>query len=115
MAVDFKKLGKNAKATSKGKVEKTTSKDKAKKEETKPAAKGGGEKQYDDTNRFVLFVNDKEGNDARPDYTGKITVLIPTDAKPGEAIELRLAGWIKDSDRVGQFISGQISEPMAQE
>lgn len=30
--------------------------------------------EYDNTNRGALFRNDKDGNEKRPDYTGKINV-----------------------------------------
>lgn len=57
---------------------------------------------YDNTNRGVLFKNDKEGNEARPDYTGKIDI----DGK-----EMRLAAWIKQSkDGTKKFLSLNVSE-----
>lgn len=55
---------------------------------------------YDDTNTFVLFKNDKEGNEKRPDYTGKVNV---------NGKELRLAAWIKDGKK-GKFMAGKVSE-----
>jgi hypothetical protein len=108
VAIDFKKLGKKAKASSK----KDTSKAKSStsKAAAPAAAKGKGEK-FSDDNRFVLFVNDKDGNEARPDYTGKITIVLSDDAAAGTPIELRLAAWMQDSDKVGQYISGRVSEP----
>ena len=30
--------------------------------------------QYDNTNSFALFKNDKGDNEARPDYTGTVTL-----------------------------------------
>ena len=57
--------------------------------------------QYDNTNSFVLFRNDKQGNENRPDYTGKITL---EDGK-----ELRLAAWIKEGQK-GKFMAGKVSE-----
>ena len=60
---------------------------------------------YDNTNSFVLFKNDKDGNEARPDYTGKLT------DESGK--EWRIAAWIKDGAK-GKFMSGKISEPLAQ-
>lgn len=106
MAVDFKKLGKKAKASSK----KDTSKAKSSTSKAAPAAAKGKEK-FSDDNRFVLFVNDKDGNEARPDYTGKITIVLSQDATAGTPVELRLAAWMQDSDKVGQYISGRVSEP----
>jgi hypothetical protein len=105
--IDFKKLGQKAKASSK----KDTSKAKASTSKAPAAAaKGKGEK-FSDDNRFVLFVNDKDGNDARPDYTGKVTIVLTDDLAAGTPIELRLAAWMQDSDKVGQYISGRVSEP----
>lgn len=57
--------------------------------------------EYDDTNRFVLFKNDKEGNEKRPDYTGKLTL-------PGGHV-MRMSAWIRDGKN-GKFMSGQIEE-----
>lgn len=54
---------------------------------------------YDDTNRFVLFKNDKGGNEKRPDYTGKLTL-------PGGQV-MRMSAWIRDG-KSGKFMSGQI-------
>ena len=55
---------------------------------------------FDDTNRGVLFKNDKEGNENRPCYTGKINV---------DGRELRLAAWIKQGQK-GKFMSLNVSE-----
>ncbi len=55
----------------------------------------GGQKQYDNTNRGVLFLNDKEGNDARPDYQGFADIELPAGSKAGDVVNFRLAGWIK--------------------
>jgi uncharacterized protein (DUF736 family) len=62
-------------------------------------------KQYDDTNTFSLFVNEK-GNDAQPDYTGKVNV---------DGRELRLAGWKKESKKGVKYLSGRVSEFQKQE
>ena len=59
--------------------------------------------QYDDTNTFVLFKNDKGDNEARPDYTG--TGTLP-DCK-----EMRFAAWIMESKSGVKFLSGRLSEP----
>ena len=59
--------------------------------------------QYDDTNTFVLFKNDKGDNEARPDYTG--TGTLP-DGK-----EMRFAAWIRESKSGVKFLSGRLSEP----
>lgn len=56
--------------------------------------------EYDDTNRGVLFRNDKGGNEKRPDYTGEINV----DGK-----ELRLAAWLRESKKGTKFLSLSVS------
>ena len=53
---------------------------------------------YDKTNTFVLFVNDKQGNEKRPDRTGTLNV---------DGIEYYIDGWIKTGAK-GQFLSGKI-------
>lgn len=59
--------------------------------------------EYDNELSGVLFKNDKEGNEKRPDYTGKIQV---------EGIEYRLAAWIKEGRTSGQkFLSLKASLP----
>ncbi len=68
---------------------------------TKTKASKTSEKQWDDTNRGVLFVNDKDGNEARPDFTGKINVN-------GE--DYRIAAWKKESKAGGEFLSISVSE-----
>lgn len=61
-----------------------------------------GDKQvsYDNTNSGVLFKNDKEGNEKRPDYTGKIDV---------GGTEMRLAAWLREG-KSGKFLSLKVSE-----
>jgi len=58
--------------------------------------------QYDNTNRFVLFKNNKE-KESQPDYTGTITL------EGGK--EMKLAAWIRESKAGVAFLSGQMSEP----
>jgi len=60
------------------------------------SAPTGGKKQYDDTNRGVLFQNDKEGNEARPDFTGRLDV---------DGVSYRISAWTKQSEKVGDFLS----------
>lgn len=50
---------------------------------------------YDNTDRGVLFKNDKEGNAQRPDYKGNINV---------GGTEFWLSAWIKDGAK-GKFMS----------
>lgn len=59
--------------------------------------------EYDNELSGVLFKNDKEGNEKRPDYTGKIQV---------EGTEYRLAAWIKTGSQSGvKFLSLKASLP----
>jgi hypothetical protein len=84
---------------------------------TKPAkgGTGGGTKDYDDTNRGVLFTNDKDGNESRPDYTGHVFIN-PEEYEVGAngLIKLRLAGWLKESEKVGPYLSLAASPPQAE-
>ena len=59
--------------------------------------------QYDNTNSFALFKNDKGDNESRPDYTGNITL------EGGK--EMRMACWIRESKSGLKFLSGRLSEP----
>jgi len=56
-------------------------------------------KQYDDTNRFVLFINDNSDNPKKPTHKGTINI---------NGTEYKLAGWVKESSRGTQFISGSV-------
>ena len=59
--------------------------------------------EYDNKNTFVLFKNDKQGNDKRPDYSGTIVLE--------DGTEKQLAAWIRESKKDGsKFMSGTISE-----
>ena len=58
--------------------------------------------QYDNTNSFALFKNDKT-KDSQPDYTGNITL------EGGK--EMRMACWIRESKSGMKFLSGRLSEP----
>lgn len=51
--------------------------------------------QYDNTNRGVLFKNDRKETDNHPDYTGRIDI----DGK-----EYFLSAWIKEGKK-GKFMS----------
>jgi hypothetical protein len=68
---------------------------KAPEQESKRSGGKGG-KPFDNTNRGVLFPNDKDGNEKRPDYTGNADIKIPDGAKPGQVIKFRLSGWVKE-------------------
>jgi len=57
---------------------------------------------------FTLFKNDKEGNENRPDYKGKIKI---------NGVEKAIAAWIKTSKNGNKYMSGKVSDfkPMPQE
>jgi hypothetical protein len=53
--------------------------------------------QYDNTNRGILARNDKQGNEARPDYRGSINVA---------GVEYWISGWLREG-REGTKLEGQ--------
>ena len=54
--------------------------------------------QYDETNRFALFKNERKEKDTHPDLTGTINV---------DGVEYYLNAWTKEGKK-GKFISGSI-------
>ena len=54
--------------------------------------------QYDNTNRFALFRNDRRENDKHPEYTGTLNV---------DGVEYWISAWIKEGQR-GKFFSGSV-------
>jgi hypothetical protein len=58
--------------------------------------------QYDNEMRFVLFKNDKQGNEKRPDYRGEATI---------DGTTWRLSAWIKTDKNGQKFMAGQIELP----
>ena len=57
--------------------------------------------QYDDTNRIVLFINDKGDNPNRPDLQGNVNM---------DGTEKRVSLWKRESKNGGTFFSGELSE-----
>lgn len=55
---------------------------------------------YDNTNRGVLFKNDRKESDKHPDYKGNINV---------GGVEFWLSAWIKEGAK-GKFMSLSVSE-----
>ena len=62
--------------------------------------------QYDNTNSFAMFKNEKGDNEARPDYTGTITL------EGGK--EMRMAAWVREAKSGVKYLSGRLSEPQPQ-
>ena len=52
--------------------------------------------EYDNELRGVLFENDKQGNEKRPDYTGEATI---------SGQKYRMAAWSKTSKNGKNFLS----------
>ena len=52
--------------------------------------------EYDNTNRGVLFVNDRKERDTQPDRTGSLNV---------DGVEYFLDGWLKESKDGKKFLS----------
>lgn len=52
----------------------------------------------------ALFLNEKKDSEKQPDYTGSV------DLDRDGTERLRLAAWLKQSDRAGRFLSVSVSE-----
>lgn len=80
------------------------------------APKGNGNKQqssqYDDSNRGVLFVNDKGDNENRPDFTGNLAIKLDEFPVGDDGlVRIRLAAWNKTSPKIGEYLSISASAP----
>jgi hypothetical protein len=62
--------------------------------------------QYDNTNRGVLFRNDKGDNESRPDYRGKLNI---------EGTEYWISGWVKTPKSGGQKFLSLTVKPVEQQ
>ena len=62
--------------------------------------------QYDNKLSFAMFKNEKGDNEARPDYTGTVTLA---DGK-----DMRMAAWVRESKSGVKYLSGRLSEPQVQ-
>jgi hypothetical protein len=60
--------------------------------------------QFDNTNRDVLFKNDRKERDVHPDYNGSINV---------GGVEYWLSAWIKEGQK-GKFMSLSVKPKDAQ-
>lgn len=57
---------------------------------------------YDNTNKGILFTNDRKESEKHPDFTGKLDV---------NGKEYQLAAWNRTSKNGKNFLSVSISEP----
>ena len=57
--------------------------------------------QYDNTNRGVLFSNDRKESDKHPDWKGRLNIA---------GVDHWVDGWIKQGAR-GEFISLSLGKP----
>lgn len=57
--------------------------------------------QYDNTNRGVLFTNDRKESDKHPDWKGRLNIA---------GVDHWVDGWIKQGAR-GEFISLSLGKP----
>lgn len=53
-------------------------------------------KQYDNTDRGVLFKNDKKSHENQPDYTGNLNV---------QGVEFYLSAWLKTAESGRKYMS----------
>ena len=61
--------------------------------------------QYDNTNSGALFVNDKQGNDKRPDWRGSLDV---------NGVQYWISGWEREG-RSGALISLRVEAKTAEQ
>jgi len=62
--------------------------------------------EYDNNMRGVMFKNDKEGNDNRPDYKGNIEI---------NGVSYWLSGWIKTPNAGGEKFMSLSFQPKEQQ
>lgn len=62
-------------------------------------------KQYDNSNRGVLFHNDRKQSDNHPDLTGNLNVSCSCSCGKSVTFDGWLSGWRKSSDAKGDYIS----------
>lgn len=60
---------------------------------------------YDNTNRGVLFRNNRKSKQTQPDYTGKLNV---------DGVDFELSAWEKEGKN-GTFLSVSIKPPFKKE
>ena len=62
--------------------------------------------QFDNTNRGILFKNEKKKTEKHPDYEGQVNV---------EGTDWALSGWIKESKNGKKFLSLSVKKPYIKE
>jgi uncharacterized protein (DUF736 family) len=58
--------------------------------------------QYDNSNTFVLFLDEEKQSENHPDYTGSVELE--------DGRKLRLAAWRRVAGSGKKFLSGRVSE-----
>lgn len=56
-----------------------------------------------DPGKAVIFKNDKEGNDARPDYRGEL--------KTPSGEQLRISLWVNEAKSGQKYFGGKVDAP----
>lgn len=70
--------------------------------------------EYSNENKGVLFINDKEGNDKRPDRRGQL-IIKADDYKPDKDgnVLIYLAAWANEHESYGEILSLKASPPQS--
>lgn len=62
--------------------------------------------EYDNTNTIVLFQNDKDGVEKRPDMRGKVNI---------DGVTYRVSVWMKQDRNGNDYLQGKVDETPLEE